>query len=426
MLDFISIPFKYLLLALNSLTHNYGFAVILFSLVINAILTPFTAKSTKGQLRMQLLQPKVEELKKKHGANQQKLNVEMQALYKENGVSMTGGCLWSLIPLPILFALYRLIIQPFTKLWNVTEEQFLYLRDIVFPALKLGEPLAEGAKQGAMEQIQYAFTTSNNFTQIIDYLKTQSSELGKGLYEALSKFTAGDMNFSFLGLNLADIPQWQLWQNALTWAAVGLFLIPVLNAAVSVISMLVSNRISAKGGYQTEQQKQMNSNIMMLLMGPGISLWIGFTWPAIMPLYYLFYGLFSFLARTALTIHYQKVVAAEQRERDALRIERDREIEAKRAESDALKAEGLIKENPNVSKKKKELQEKQEREQKAREWEEAHGKRKSGEGSDEDSAAVGTRKFARGRAYSADRFKGNLERSDEDNNEAEGSEDEAV
>jgi hypothetical protein len=112
---------------------------------------------------------------------------------------------------------------------------------------------------------------------------------------------------------------------------------------------------------------------------------------------------------------------AEQDERNAIRRERDKEIEAKRAETDALKAEGVIKDNPNISKKKKELQEKQEREQKSREWEEARGIRKTAEDSGEGSAAVGNRKFARGRAYIADRYTGNPEELAEDNNEAEDS-----
>ena len=112
----ITKPFAWLFVWLYNLTGNYGAAILLFALAVNLILTPFMAKSKKGMMRQTRLQPKLQELQRRHEGNQQKLNEEMQKLYREEGVNPMGGCLWSLIPFPILIALYSVIRQPFSRM----------------------------------------------------------------------------------------------------------------------------------------------------------------------------------------------------------------------------------------------------------------------------------------------------------------------
>ena len=76
MMSYIARPFGWLLLQLYELTANYGIAVILFALIVKVILLPFQMKSKKSMLKTSRLQPKMKELQKKHGANQQKYNEE--------------------------------------------------------------------------------------------------------------------------------------------------------------------------------------------------------------------------------------------------------------------------------------------------------------------------------------------------------------
>lgn len=77
------------------------------------------AKSKKGMMRMTRLQPKLMELQKKHEGNQQKLNEEMARLYREEKANPMSGCLWSLLPFPILLALYRAVVKPLTIMMGV-------------------------------------------------------------------------------------------------------------------------------------------------------------------------------------------------------------------------------------------------------------------------------------------------------------------
>jgi YidC/Oxa1 family membrane protein insertase len=119
MLKTIAIPFGWLMLTLYNITGNYGLAIILFALVVNLILLPFMMKSKKGMMRMTRLQPKIAELQRKHEGNQQKLNEEMSKLYREEKANPMSGCLWTLIPFPILIALYQAIRLPITTMMGV-------------------------------------------------------------------------------------------------------------------------------------------------------------------------------------------------------------------------------------------------------------------------------------------------------------------
>jgi YidC/Oxa1 family membrane protein insertase len=92
---------------------NYGVAILLLTLVIKLLFWPLTNKSFQSTAKMQSLQPKMKELQAKYRQNPQKLNQEMAALYKKEGVSPLGGCLPLLLQLPIFFALYNLLSTHF-------------------------------------------------------------------------------------------------------------------------------------------------------------------------------------------------------------------------------------------------------------------------------------------------------------------------
>ncbi len=95
------------------LVPNYGVAILLLTLVIKLLFWPLTNKSYQSTAKMQALQPKMKELQAKYKDNPQKLNQEMAAMYKREGVSPLGGCLPLLLQLPIFFALYNLLNSHF-------------------------------------------------------------------------------------------------------------------------------------------------------------------------------------------------------------------------------------------------------------------------------------------------------------------------
>ena len=114
--EIITWPFAKLMVLFYNLTNSYGLALILFSLTVNLVLMPFMAKSKKSMMRTTRLQPRIQELQRRHEGNQQKLNAEMQKLYQEEGFNPASGCLWSLLPLFLLFPLYSIIRLPITRM----------------------------------------------------------------------------------------------------------------------------------------------------------------------------------------------------------------------------------------------------------------------------------------------------------------------
>ena len=104
---------KFFLELFYRLIPNYGVAIILTTILLKVLLFPLTRKSYESTARMQTLQPKINELREKYKNNTQKLNQEMAAMYKKEGVSPLGGCLPMLLQFPILIAFYTLLNSHF-------------------------------------------------------------------------------------------------------------------------------------------------------------------------------------------------------------------------------------------------------------------------------------------------------------------------
>lgn len=110
-LKFITRPIsEFILLPLFTFLHkfipNYGWVIIIFSLIIKIVLYPLTRQSYKSMRKMQLLQPKIKEIKEKYKDDQQKVQKETMKLYSTYGINPAGGCLPTLLQMPILFALF--------------------------------------------------------------------------------------------------------------------------------------------------------------------------------------------------------------------------------------------------------------------------------------------------------------------------------
>src|SRR2546423_2247693 len=102
-------PLSSLMAFFYGLVPNYGIAIILLTIVVMIVLTPFTVKSTRSMLAMQRLQPEIKRLQQQHKNDRQALNEAMMAFYKEHNVNPLGGCLPMLLQMPVFFGLYEAI-----------------------------------------------------------------------------------------------------------------------------------------------------------------------------------------------------------------------------------------------------------------------------------------------------------------------------
>lgn len=106
LIKIFAVPIMWILPKMYQFIPNYGLVIILFAFMVKIITLPLSMKSFKSMNAMKELQPKIEQLKKKHEKNPQQLNSETMKLYKEHGVNPISGCLPMLPQMPLFFALF--------------------------------------------------------------------------------------------------------------------------------------------------------------------------------------------------------------------------------------------------------------------------------------------------------------------------------
>ncbi len=275
--NIINIPLSYILnFFAGLLGSSFAAAVFVFTVFINLAMIPLTLKGQKASVGQMRIKPKLDELKKKYGDDKQRYSQEMQKLYTEENISMSGGCLPLLIRLPIMFSIYYLITQPLTYLMKVPADVI----NRVSEALNL---------------------QSGNYTReltIIDEV-TKNPSLSSEIAGKLD-----NINFSLFGLDLTQTPKFHIniFENFdLIW------LIPIGAFAAQMLTSLISLKI----------QKKINPDApsmsgMMLTM-PLISLFIGFTVPAGVGFYWACSSLIGGLLQSGIQYYYgpQKMLANE-------------------------------------------------------------------------------------------------------------------
>ena len=92
-----------------SVTNSYGLSIALIAVVVMAIITPLTLKSTKGMLEMQRLAPEMRKLQQQYRNDRQKLNEEMMKLYQEHKVNPMSSCLPLLAQMPVFIIMFRIL-----------------------------------------------------------------------------------------------------------------------------------------------------------------------------------------------------------------------------------------------------------------------------------------------------------------------------
>ena len=126
----LSIPILlYGLKGLYHYTHNYGWAIIIVTLIIKLLTWPLQTKSYVSMQRMQKVQPELKLLQEKYKGDPRQLQQEQMLLYRKHGVNPMGGCLPIALQIPIFFALYSALDNA-VELWGAS---FWYIKDLTMP-----------------------------------------------------------------------------------------------------------------------------------------------------------------------------------------------------------------------------------------------------------------------------------------------------
>ncbi len=139
-MGFIAVPLGYLLTFIYKLVGNYGISLIILTVLVKLLLYPLYFKQIKSTASMSSLQPKMKAIQEKYKNDKEKMNEEMAKLSKNENFNPMGGCLPTLIQLPILWGLFTLLRNPIRYIADenmifAVHQSFLWIKDLGQPDL---------------------------------------------------------------------------------------------------------------------------------------------------------------------------------------------------------------------------------------------------------------------------------------------------
>ncbi len=308
---------------------NIGLAIIIFTIVMRIILFPTSLRQQKSSRMMQLMQPEMKAIQEKYknktdNASMMAQQAEMKALYEKYGTSMTSGCLPLLLQMPVIFALYRIImnIPAYVPKVYTIYENVLNAIGGSSAANKLvdfgiNNNLESILKQlhnlGVEESVTYTSDQVSNL--IIDFLyklnPNQWTALANVFPNAADKIEiaaadAARIN-NFLGINLSTAPSAMGFIPNVYW------IIPILAGLFQYLSaklMTNSNQAMAEGNDQSAQMMK-SMNLMMPLM----SVWFCFTFASGIGLYWCASSAVMIIQQLLLNSYFNKISDKEMIER---------------------------------------------------------------------------------------------------------------
>ncbi len=276
-------PFGWILSWCYEIVGNYGWSLVLFTVLTRLILLPLSISQQKGMAKQTRLQPKIKKIQQRYAGNQQKINEEMNALYQREGANPLGaGCLPLAIQFPIMIGLYGVIYRPLSYVLHLPSETV----DTLTAAVQKITGEATGRAANTIE-----LSVINHADEVIASLPN----LGADIAEKLQNF-----DFTFLGVNMAETPDFKVLN--LLW------LIPVLSGVTSLMTSALSYF------RQRKTNPEMSKNPAMGCMSFGMplfSVYIAFQFPAGIGIYWTMSNLFMFFQTLVIghTHSPQKVLA---------------------------------------------------------------------------------------------------------------------
>ena len=212
-MGFVANIFGYVLNFLYELVHNYGLAIILFSILLKLIMLPITIKQQKSMKKSQELQGEINKLKVKYKNNPELLNQETMNLYKREKISPFSGCLSSILQIFIFISVFYLVSRPLTYMKKVDPEVVKNYQ----------QEISQSGQQSNYQEIQ-----------VIELKSAEDERV--------------NINMNFLGLNLSQVPM-QNWQDP------KVLIIPALYIVTTFVNIKISTSLTKKKK-EKEKEKQ--------------------------------------------------------------------------------------------------------------------------------------------------------------------------
>ena len=289
-LGFIGDILRWALDLIYSLVGNYGWAVLIFTLLIRLVLMPLDIKSRKSMKAMQNVQPKIDELNKKYANDKDKLNQKMADLYKKEKINPLSGCLPMLIQLPILFAMFAVMREVANE---ETIQMILEIKQNILAGVENYQP-----KLQSLLWIKNVFQPDSFMSTVVPAFGSKLAEITKAsgavtmemIEEAkaflqTNEYSAWAANY---GNAVAYSAPLLMWTITIPKKFNGLFILPVLSA----VSQFFTSKFMNAGQQNANPQQSANTKFMQWFF-PLFSLWICASSNAAFALYWVFINVFQ-------------------------------------------------------------------------------------------------------------------------------------
>ncbi len=298
---------------------NFAASVLIFTLLINLALIPLTVKSQKSSVQQLRIKPKLDDIKKRYADDRQRQNEEMQKLYQEEKVSMSGGCLPMILRLVLMMSIYWLILSPLTYMTGVDSSRVKNVSTVISEGMenlkeedlekynKYSEMLDLDAKSARSNELSVVRIIRNEEIDIHEILSEKEYEKIKEDLEYIKKKDKEvgiDYTLFSDKLDLTQKPHFSMdifnnWEPI--WLIpIGAFLAQMLTSLLSMYQ-------------QKKQNPDAPSMAGMMLTMPLFSLFIGFTLPGGVGFYWICSSLVGGIVQFVMQSFYgpQKLLAAE-------------------------------------------------------------------------------------------------------------------
>ena len=297
--NFFGSVLGYLLWFLYTVFKNYGIAIILFTIIVKALMFPFSIKSQKSMAAQSRLASKQQELQKKYAKDQMKYNEELQKLYEKEGMNPGGGCLMTLLPFPIMLGIYYSVIYPLSNTLHIA-------KDTISQATEFVSKIPGIASTNQYVELEIV----KNFDALKDHLTMFSAD-------DVQKIEFFGKGFICFGLDLLASP------NTSSFASM-LWIIPVLALVTYWGQSFIMQKLQP-----TQQQGAGQGCMKVMMYGmPLLSAYWAYIMPAAVGFYWIISALVGF-AQTLITHKYfspEQVSAKSEASRYVTLLQADRKV----------------------------------------------------------------------------------------------------
>ena len=286
MLAFFANIFGYVLKLLYNVVGNYGWAIILFSVLVKILMLPISIKQQRTMKKNEKIQSELKQIQFKYKNEPEKLNQEMMALYKREGMSPFSGCLSSIVQIILLFSVFLLVRQPLTYMLKMDT-------DIINKMTEVVSKQDENTKNAYQEIAIIQYVRNLNNTDSVN---------NEGDFNIKDYAEQASLNMDFFGIDLSQVPTKNLTD-------IKTLIIPVLYVISSFISIKLSMTSTKKKKVDkklitdgTEEQEEKYNptedvNKTMVWMMPIMSVTIAVIAPLGLALYWLMNNILMIIER---------------------------------------------------------------------------------------------------------------------------------